>query len=466
MATATAFLELNITGFEKALASAKRALTVLGSAFLTYKSVKFLEGQAEEALDFAQSLFQVSRAMGNMDTGQLLLSQKALEQIGYSASGATARIQELVGAGVPLSITFGGAANYSNQLQQAAKMWGNSAAILSKVGDRFSMVWDRLQAVFGKGREFLLGMLSGFIEPLKVLFDKILTMNLAGIGERFGQSIGKAITTLNGAMATNSLGSLISAAMEVGSAYISNAFSNGFDLIVLAATAVGVAANSAIVQVNWGEVGYAIFRTFGIGFISLFREILWGLNNLFGSVEERLAALVDLIPGVNGNADSVAQRTANNGIVIDKMMDDWKKSMTPAGSLTSIDFAQQKRELSMFGPQIMAILSKDLGDSPQARLARTHLAELGDAAFKAGGGLQGKDGKGQMGTTKADPFKVIGDSLARIGGGGGALRVGMTIEAKNSIMIARATNQTAANTQIIADMARAGTARTINFNQP
>ena len=439
MATATAFLELNITGFEKAIASAKRALTVLGSAFLTYKSVKFLEGQAEEALDFAQSLFQVSRAMGNMDTGQLLLSQKALEQIGYSASGATARIQELVGAGIPLSVTFGGAANYSNQLQQAAKMWGNSANILSKVGDGFSMVWDRLQAVFAKGREFLLGMLSGFIEPLKVLFDKILTMDLASIGEKFGKSIGEAITLLNGAMANGSIGEIISASFTYGTEKIIQAFEAGGYLIMQALNTIGVLFDSAVVSINWGNLLVSAFGAVERGLLSVFEMIARAINAAVGQLLSAIGILSDEAVG-ESDTDLHNKFTA------------WKDTMPTGGSIINSNTSDigpiMKAQFEVMAKNIKEAMGED---TPEAKVALAKLNALIASAKETGRELEGKDGKGNMGTTKADPFKVIGDSLARIGGGGGAIRVGMTIEAKNSILIARATKQAADNTKIMAD---------------
>lgn len=60
-ATATGFLELNIAGFDKAIATAKKALVGLAGAFAVFKTVQFWKEGIKDAIDFGNAMFFASQ---------------------------------------------------------------------------------------------------------------------------------------------------------------------------------------------------------------------------------------------------------------------------------------------------------------------------------------------------------------------------------------------------------------------
>lgn len=460
MATATAFLELNLESFDRAIASAKRSLGVLAGLFASYKSVKFLANQTNDALQFADAMWKVSRSIGNMDTGQLLLSQKALEQIGYSASAAQDRIRELVSAGLPLSAAFGGAKNYADALNSASKMWGNTAAVLTRAGDRFALVWDRLQAVGGKVREFFLGLTGSFLQPLQILLDKILTLDLASVGAKFGESLATAINLLNGAMQNGTLGEIIQTSFLLGMEYVKDGFAQAGTRLLAILELAGIAFNSAVVSINWGNLGLQILTTLGKGIVLIFEQISRLLLGIFDKFLSFLGAGEDEEENKRMGWKSTDEKAHDT-------FQAWQDSFPKVGPLLNANTSQIGPIMATALARTIDQLGSTLGTSPEAIALKARLSALGLAAAKTGEALAANaPGKPTGYVVKADPFKVIADSLARIGGGGGFIQVGMTIEAKNSILIARASQQTAANTAIIANKLMTPTAPSTLSYQP
>lgn len=465
MAKAVAFLELNLTQFDRAIASAQRQLAVLAGAFASFKSVQFLTTQTSEAIDFANSLWQVSQQMGKMDVGQLLLSQKALEQIGYSADAARTRIQELVGAGLPLATAFGGAGNYAEAITRASEQFGGSASILTRSATQFAVTWDRLQAVAGKFREFFLGMSEQFLKPLQVLLDRMIAMDFGGLGERVGAAIAKAVTVLNGALENGTLGEMISTSFQLGVVLLRNAFERGGEVIEEAALAVGVAVNAAIVSINWNNLAMTIGA-------SLFKAIYSAMELGSKLMVRALGAIVSMFPGVGDTTARTDEilgeistyfRTAKEGV------DETLRS--EGGGIISVDAGSAVRaamdQFKASAATIAGTLAETIGDSQEVKILKARLVELGAAAGKTGEALAlSAPGKpGNIGVGKADPFKVIADSLARVGGGGGFIQVGQTLEAKLLIQNNRYAAQTAENTAVLAGAATQRRSTSI-VNQP
>jgi hypothetical protein len=430
MAKAVAFLELNLTQFDRAIASAQRQLAVLAGAFVSFKSAQFLASHTKDAIDFANSLWRVSQQMGKMDVGSLLLSQKALEQVGYSAEAARTRIQELVGAGIPLSVAFGGSKNYAEAITRASEQFGGTATILSRSASQFAVTWDKLQSAAGKVREFFLGMSEKFLRPLQVLLDRMIAMDFGGMGERVGAAIASAVNALNGALANNTLGDIISTGFQLGVALLRNAFERGGEIIAEAALAIGVAINAAIVSINWGNLA----MTLGA---SLFKAIYSAMEMGALLLVRTLGSALSLIPGMGDtsvrNDELLAEvstmfRTAKEGV------DETLKS--EGGGIISVDANSAVRaameQFKMSADSILGTLGETIGESQEIKTLKARLAGLGQAAEETGKTLsKNTPGKpGNIGVGKADPFKVIADSLARVGGGGGFVQTGQTLESK------------------------------------
>ncbi len=112
-------------------------------------------------------------------------------------------------------------------------------------------------------------------------------------------------------------------------------------------------------------------------------------------------------------------------------------------------------QFKLSAANIAATLGDEVGASPEVKALKARLAELGSAALKTGEALAlSAPGKPtNFGVGKADPFRVIADSLARVGGGGGFIQVGQTLEAKLLIQNNRYAAQTAENTAVLAGLA-------------
>lgn len=469
MAKATAFLELNLTQFDRAIASAMRMLGVLSAGFAAYKGVAFLRTQTIEAIDFSNSLWRVSQQMGRMDVGSLLLSQKALEQIGYSADAARTRIEELVGAGLPLSVAFGGAANYAEAITRASEQFGGTATILSRSADRFAVTWDRLQAVAGKFREFFLGMAEQFLRPLQTLLDRMIAMDFGSLGERVGSAIAKAVTVLNGALENGTLGEVIAAGFAVGASYLEDAINHLTEIagavgIAIGAAFLGVLESAGGMENILAKAGSVIARAL----ITAAEVQVRGVAGVFALFGTLLGKAIDRLLGTNFAITSIEQSNA-----LQKKLGEYFGEVRERASYTpGVGIAADV-------PQILADTSKLIGEtlkegfknvrSPETDARLSKLQDLIANAQKRGEALNASAiGKpGSIGVGKADPFKVIADSLARVGGGGGFIQVGQTLEAKLLIQNNRYAEQTAENTAITARASQERTWRApMLLNQP
>ncbi len=456
MAKAVAFLELNLTQFDRAIASAQRQIAVLAGAFVSFKGLKFLESQTSDAIDFANSLWKVSQQMGKMDVGQLLISQKALEQIGYSADSARARIQELVGAGIPLSVAFGGAANYADAITRASEQFGGTAAVLTRSADRFAVTWDRLQAAAGKFREFFLGMSEQFLRPLQVLLDRMIAMDFGAMGARIGDAVAGAINALNGAIENGTLPKLIAAAFEVGASYIDDAINHFTEIAGAIGIAIGVAFLGVLESVGgfkriFAEIGSLLARSF----ITAGEFVARALLGTFAFLGTTIASIVDSIFGTDMASNSIEASNAlqkSIGEGFGKARE--RASELPAGVGLAANIPAILADATALIKDTLKEGFKDV-KSAKTDAAISKLTDLLDAAKRRGEDLAaGAVGKpGSLGVGKADPFRVIADSLARVGGGGGFIQVGQTLEAKLLIQNNRYAAQTAENTRITAQAA-------------
>ena len=454
MATATAFLELNLTGFDRAVSSAQRTLAALATAFVSFKTIQLFGSKSQEALKFADDLWRVSRTMGNMDVGALLISQKALESIGYSADGARQRMEELAGAGLPLSTAFSGAENYASALTTAAQQYGGTAAILSRSAERFSLVFDRLKAVSMKMKEFFLSAAEKFAGPLQILLDRIIAIDLGNIGARIGESIGKAISLLNGAMQNGTLGEMISTSFQLGAEYLRNVLARLPEVLGAAAIAIGTTINSVLASFDWVQVmGKAMEAVVSV-ISTVVQAIATAILRIVSAIGTGLGALIDMIPGVSGTAAASEEAFTNSASAINDMFVDYRKAIHVGGNIFTADAQLLGSNFRTAFSSAMETVSMALGDSPEAKSLKSNLQKLAGAALAAGEKSSASASGKPFGIVgKADPFKIIADSLASQGGGGGFVQVGQTLEAKKLIEISRYSQVTAEATQA---MARAG----------
>jgi len=429
-AAAIGYLELNIKGFEQALTTAKRALTVFAAGMAAMKGMEFLKDGVKDAINFGNAMHHASQAAGRMDPGSFLVIQKAIENIGMSAEGAQAAIKDFVETGRPIQSIFGNAGNYTKALENATQQYGAQAKILSENASKFSKVFELIQAVGGKIREFFLSMSAQFLKPLQVLLETLNRIDLAKIGEEFGAQFARAVNILNGALVNNSLGDIISTGFALGSEYLKNAFNHLMDVLGAGATALGIAIDSVIVSINWGNVGILIVNTLGKGLITAFEFLIRGLTKIFGWLIEGIAALIDKLPGVSGVLTGIEADNESLQAQLAGIFDTWRTGFE-GGSLTNTDTSQIAPIIKMALSDAMSSLG-ELSDSPEARALKGQLAALASAAEKSGAALAKSAPEKLTGYAgmKADPYSVIADSMAKIGGGGGAMRVGMTIEEK------------------------------------
>ena len=131
-AKATAYLDLNIAGFDQAIKTAKNLMIGLGATFATYKVGSFFKDGIKDAIDFGKEMQSASRAMGGFDPGALLLTQKALEKVGMGAEEARGHIGDFISEGRDISQIFGGADNYAAALKSASRDYGSQADVLSR----------------------------------------------------------------------------------------------------------------------------------------------------------------------------------------------------------------------------------------------------------------------------------------------------------------------------------------------
>ena len=136
-AKAVGYLDLNITGFDQALKTAKNLMVTFAAGFTAYKIADFFKDGIKDAIDFGKEMQSASRAMGGFDPGALLLTQKALEKVGMGAEEARGHIGDFITQGRNISEIFGGAEEYSRAIKSAAKDYGPTAAVLSRSGERY-----------------------------------------------------------------------------------------------------------------------------------------------------------------------------------------------------------------------------------------------------------------------------------------------------------------------------------------
>lgn len=408
-ATATGFLELNIAGFDKAISTAKKALVALTAVFAVFKTANFWKEGIEGAINFGNEIFHASQRLGSMDPGKLLIAQKTLENAGLGAEEARTQINELVESGRSMSTLFKGADDYAQALQNATASYGSQANVLSTSAEKLSKVFEIIQSVGSKLQTFFLAMTSRFVTPLMAVLNYLNSIDLAGIGESLGDGITKAASFITGVIINGNIGEILGLSLKVG--------------FMMATDYLTKKLNEIIETLKSFKFNTKIFD----GLVNVFK----GIGTILAATIK--SAVVDAAESVGLISEETAG-TFRNAFATDK-----KTGKTEIG----LGAKQMEKEGGILGG--IGGFIKGLTTDPKE--ASDKLAELVAAALKTGEDFLTK-GAGDQKKTKImteglgsqDPYKVIASSMAKVGGGGGYMVQGMTIEARNQIKQINAAN--------------------------
>ena len=402
--TATGYLELDLSGFNRAIDSAKKALTVLVGAFAAMKVAGFLKDGIQEAINFGNEMYHAGKAMGDIDPGALLIAQKALEASGLSASAARSELDGLVESGRPLQSLYQNSAQFAKAMTEAKSNYGSQAAVLSSSAEHLSRIFEYIQSIGSKIKTFFLSMTAQFTEPLEAVMNYINRLDLADIGAKFGQKISDAVTVLTGLFKGGDLGEAAGLALSVAFNYAAEKLSEGL---------------------AW------MFDERGADFAQKVIDYMWGLKDVFLGIAEIFIAKI------NGGIGKLASAVGLDkvGKVYEQVSNFWggkgKQNITnaisggSAGTNFAAGFSKEGKEAS---DKLAKVLDKGM------------LTGKGVITEEAGDRSKAKINYQALG--KQDPFAVIASSMAKIGGGGAYIQTGMSAEARQLIKNGRAAEKT------------------------
>ncbi len=469
-AKATGFLELDIKGFDQALKTARNLMVGFAATFGAYKLGSFLKDGVKDAIEFGKEMQSAGRAMGGFDPGKLLLSQKALEKVGMGAEEARGHIGDFIKEGRNISEIFGGADNYARALQSAAKDYGSQADVLTRSAKSLQTVWNTMESIGSKVRTFFLTMTEQFVGPLQVALDYLNATDLAGVGADFGKAIGDAAMTLFGLFKN---GDMIET-MKVG---LTVAFQESVNWLVGGLNYAGNIVGPMVMKgfasaVDFLHKGFKLAisaETLQDGFIAagakFISSLLSGFNLVFRVIQAgyqyALQSAIEAIPGASKLLGVGGDQRESFGEMFDKT----EGNGIPQGFIDGISKAGQ--ELTDRTGGAFKDLMNSLGKPGEEGFKKgtvfdtaadsARLKELLAKGFEKGQSLT-KDAqkdnnnaatKNVLTNFSGSSSKVIADSLAKVGGGGGYLRVGMTLQERTAMQTALATKQTAEATQAL-----------------
>ena len=479
-AKAIGYLDLNITGFAEAITTAKRLLVGLGVAVTAFKAVKIFEDGIRDAIRFGDSLYHAAQAAGRFDPEKFFIIQKALQNAGLGAEEARAKIAEFVQSGNQIGRLFGGDVKYGQQLALAAKEYGAEAKVFGENAARFSKVFEILQSIGEKWRTLFGQATAQFIKPLQALLDTFQQVDFSGTAERFGKYIAEALNYLNGFVANGTFGTALGLSVKLAFENALDYFAGGMVevLRIFGEGLLRVMLNSAL----WDgvlNILLGIATAFGAALIAAVEKPLTRVQGLIqGSASSYSKNSSFAAPGVlaiPGMIKDFIEGFKGTGPFADEMADREKSGLSLGGMSTGEiakggvnQAASGAEQLAKAAAEITAIdvdLLKELGAIKKAGLFDTSqdqakLTELLSHAFTTGQKLADAAKPkladvlpGSLGAIQ--PFHVIADSLARIGGGGGFLRAGLSIEAQARTQQLRATEEaTRATNALTAELRR------------
>jgi len=413
-AKATGFLELNIAGFDKAISTAKKALVALTAVFAVFKTVNFWKEGIEGAINFGNEIYHASQRLGAMDPGKLLIAQKTLENAGLGAEEARTQINELVESGRSMSTLFKGADDYAQALQNATASYGSQANVLSTSAEKLSKVFEIIQSVGSKLQTFFLAMTARFVTPLMAALNYLNSIDLAGLGAALGDGIAKAAAFLVGVVINGNIGEILGLSLKVGFTMATNYLSEKLADIVK--------------MLKEFKFNSKIFDSIVL--------IFKGIAELIGATLK--GAIANALNGIT---------VAGTPLLSDERREQLTAEAGMSAKLGNKMIGRGAKDLESQGGIWGGIGGFVKGLNTPIKEATGKLAELTAAAIKAGedaigkaAGPMKKDKIMTAGLGAQDPYKVIASSMAKVGGGGGYMVQGMTIEARDRIKQINAAN--------------------------
>jgi hypothetical protein len=533
-ARAIGYLELNISGFQEAITSAKRALGGLAVTFTAFKTAQFFTRQIDDAVKFGDALYHASQRAGHFKPETFFVIQKALQNAGLGAEEARSKIDDFVTSGKRLDSIFGGQKQYGEALRNAAAEYGREAKVFGDNAARFSKVFEMLQAVGEKMRTFFGVMTAQFLKPMQALLETIQKVDLSGTAAKFGDKIAYAINLLNGFILTGGFGEALGLSVQIGFMTATNwlvkavmvalqTFATGIDLIfsnqkflngfsdslVAIAGIFGVAmlkAMQGVLSFIQGSMDYIFARQEGDNekantAVSTIQGALVGFvaGNLPGAVVGAGLGYADAkVANAQNQAETPEQKKAREeatqqradeafihggpkaaAAVFKQADQDFKDAHKTLGEFVKerndkgVEFSYGGKPMTL--NDALAIQKGNLADA--ARRTATSAPTLGAdlvSAFKLAMAEAKKNGDifdtselldklteliakaahageaaanaakpkltdpSSVQLEKPGPFKIIADSLAKIGGGGGYIRVSQSIHERMLMQNTRA----------------------------
>jgi hypothetical protein len=473
-AKATAYLELNISGFEQAISSAKKALAGLTATFITFKTAQYFTNGIKDAITFGKEMKIVSDRMGGFDPGNLLLAQKSLEQMGYSADEAQAKIAEFVHRSIPIKEIFGGEQNYGKALERAGDTYGKQAKILSQSAKSFQMIWNTLQSIGSRTMEFFLTLTEKFVKPLAIVADYLNSPIFGEFAERIGTALSDGAMMFIGLLTNGDLFVAFKKGLEFAYGGAKEMLLEGFyevvDFLNLALDKVSKVFVANLVGEQVSAAFIFMFRAAGNAIKSVISEsmvmLITGFQKVTKTLVDSFSIIALIIAGVAAFINPLAAAGIASAVVV-------ANNFAVDTDLESVKFFQGEKEKADAQSTIDAGVAKDIikkmnlgevSDEVQnaigsafdeARLNQEKgynqtigFKEKNDEAFNTLKGILDKakgtaESKYEDVKDKNEPpkgsfqqpgtGKVIADSLAKVGGGGGFLRVGMTLTERTAV---------------------------------
>lgn len=483
-AKATGYLELNITGFDQALKTAKNLMVTFAAGFGAYKLGSFFTDGIKGAVDFGKEMQSASRSMGGFDPGALLLTQKALEKVGMGAEEARGHIGDFIKQGRNVSEIFGGADNYARALKSAAGDYGSQASILSRSAEKLQSVWNTMESIGSKIKTFFLSATEEFVLPLQTALDYLNQIDLAGVGAEFGRAIGNAATVLMGVFKNGDM-------METLKLGLTLAFQEGINWLVggmnyvagITGPLIGKGFLKAMeaMQKAWDFLfSEGMFGKIAMGFLGIaaqfsaaMLEAVNGIIKFLGAgVGMAIQAAVESIPGLarligdgGGHRTFEQMQDDSQGIIPQGFIDDVRNSGKGLAGEAGMGFKQFAENLFPEGgnnefKKGNVIDTTETGKKLQELIAKGFKTgtEMQDASHDKHAGDE-KGAKSVLTSFSGSSSKVIADSLAKVGGGGGFLRAGMSLQERSAMQTAMATRQTAETLKAMQADSKKGTPR-------
>jgi len=406
---ATGYLELDLSGFNRAIESAKKALTVLTAAFAAIKVADFFKEGVNEAINFGNEMYNAGKAMGNIDPGVLLIAQKALEGSGLAAGRTREEIEGVITSQRKFSSLFKTQVDFEKAMSRAKEIYGSQAAVLTASAASLSRVFEHIQGIADKLRTFFLAMTAKFVLPLEAVLNALNNVDVADFGAKFGDSIANVSTLLVGLFQDDKISEAFGLSLAIGadkffatfdagirkvmSQTMSGHFKEMYDYITG-----GLSEGSALMGIKDAFTGIAdmFVAKIGRGIIAIMKKIPLIFSDktikekeaeakaIEDSSNASLKKYFDALPGQKGFGEGFTKQG--------KEAEDQLKKLTDAAKISG-----------------QAFMEKNAGDRSKSEL---NYQALG----------------------KQDPFSVIASSMSKIGGGGNYIQTGMSAEARQLII--------------------------------